>query len=250
MDQDSESRALVISYLNLRKMVGGLAFLLPIVLAVGYSWCCSDPLPGSISAYYGTHMRDIFVGTLCVIALFLFAYRGYDGKDNVYGDLGALFALGVAFFPSPDPRLFIKVIHYISAVAFLLILAYYARYLFTKGKEPLSCKKKRRNKIYRRSAVVIFASVVLIIIYKGVGWVAKPEGGAGEGNWIWAAIEAIERIKPVFVLETVALWAFGIAWLIKGEAIEFLNDGDEGEDANEKSSQTAENPDVEEEEKE
>lgn len=29
----------------------------------------------------------------------------------------------------------------------------------------------------------------------------------------------LEPIRPVFVFETIALWAFGTAWLVKGELV-------------------------------
>ena len=36
----------------------------------------------SISSYYHSVMRDIFVGSLCAVGTFLISYRGYDKRDN------------------------------------------------------------------------------------------------------------------------------------------------------------------------
>ena len=43
---------------------------------------------------------------------------------------------------------------------------------------------------------------------------------------------AVARLKPIFWLETLALWAFGVSWFIKGQTlwkdIEAWNDGRAG----------------------
>lgn len=91
----------LISYLTLRKAVGILGIIFPIVLIVGSVICCGcSEVQSSISAYYHTGMRNLFVGLLCAIGLFLFAYRGYDSADAITGNIACLFALGVAFFPT------------------------------------------------------------------------------------------------------------------------------------------------------
>src|SRR5689334_5098109 len=74
---------LLISYLTLRKIVGLLGVFLPAVLAVGNmlmrgGWYMQP----SISDYYYTEMRDVFVGMLCAVALFLLSYKGYDSRDR------------------------------------------------------------------------------------------------------------------------------------------------------------------------
>jgi hypothetical protein len=71
----------------------------------------------SISDYYSLRTRDAFVGVLFVVAWFLFAYRGYERKDDLAGDLACLFALGVALFPNSGED-WEKVIHFSSAAAF------------------------------------------------------------------------------------------------------------------------------------
>lgn len=41
-----------------------------------------------------TGMRDVFVGALCAIAVFLRSYRGYDRRDHIAGNLACVFAAG------------------------------------------------------------------------------------------------------------------------------------------------------------
>src|SRR4030088_235470 len=91
--------ALVISYLGLRKAVGIIGIALPFVLAFGKILLEGPGILNSVSAYYHTGMRDVFVGSLCAIAIFLMSYHGYERKDDIAGDVACIFALGVALLP-------------------------------------------------------------------------------------------------------------------------------------------------------
>ncbi len=211
----------VVSYLVLRRAVGIIGVSLPIVLLAGSMliFDCSE-IQGSISKYYHTVMRNVFVGSLCAVALFLWAYKGYkrDDKDNKYmlqdnpaGNLAALFALGVAFFPTfigPDdltscieceyPKKITGYLHLFWALSFFLMLAYFSIILFTKG------KNKNENRLYRICGFTILICLLLIVIYLYLLKDNYPN---------------LQRIKPVFWLEAFALWAFGISWLRKGKLL-------------------------------
>src|SRR5215469_3782722 len=92
----------VLTYLALRKAVGFVALGLPFVLAMVWA-IISHRLESSISGYYYTDMRNVFVGSLCAISMFMLCCRGYDKNDEIAGYLSAVCALGVAFFPcSPN----------------------------------------------------------------------------------------------------------------------------------------------------
>src|SRR4030042_3165209 len=89
----------VISYITLRKTVGILAILFPVIIIVGsviFGKC--DEILANLSTYYHTQMRNLYVGILCAIALFLFAYKGYDRRDAIAGNIACILALLVAFF--------------------------------------------------------------------------------------------------------------------------------------------------------
>ncbi len=61
-ENDDRPRVLA-SYLTLRRMVGILGVLLPVLLAVGcFALGSCTELRDSISDYYDTRMRDVFVG--------------------------------------------------------------------------------------------------------------------------------------------------------------------------------------------
>ena len=204
--------SLVLSYLGLRKAIGILGIALPFVLAFGAMLLEGPGIQESISYYYYTKMRNIFVGTLCAIAVFLLSYRGYERKDDVAGDMACAFALGVAFFPttphgnpSSTQRL-LGGIHLASAAAFFLTLSYFSSILFTKTDptRPPTCRKLQRNRVYRACGLIMLGAIGLIALHA-----LLPPG-------ITAALDTLD---PVFWLEAVAVIAFGVSWLTKGEAI-------------------------------
>jgi formate hydrogenlyase subunit 4 len=85
----------------MRRMIGIFGMSLPI-MAVFWTIVLSDctTLLDSISAYYHTDMRNVFVGILCAVSFFLFAYHGYNNLDFITFKLAAIFSLGIAFFPT------------------------------------------------------------------------------------------------------------------------------------------------------
>ena len=214
----------VISFLTLRKAIGILGIALPIIIVIGSTTCggCEE-IQSSISRYYHTNMRDVFVGILCATALFLFAYNGYDYRDAIAGNIACIFALGVAFFPTsvcepfpscipgPIDNNVINTIHFISATGFFLALSYFSLFLFTIKDENPTKMKLKRNKIYRVCGFVMLGCIVLIAAYS----ICSKCGFC----------TSIAKINPIFWLETIALWAFGFSWITKGKTI--LQDKDE-----------------------
>ncbi|MDH5719690.1 MAG: DUF998 domain-containing protein [Spirochaetia bacterium] len=205
-----EEKTLIISYLTLRKIIGLLAVSLPLILSLGALIIEKKGIQSSISAYYFTSMGDIFIGILFAIGFFLFSYKGYKkGKelisDDMAGNIAGFLVIGVAVFPTR--QLNTNVIHGICAVSFFLILSYFCIVLFTKtkdGKSPHG-KKKKRNSIYRACGTVMLLCIGLLVVY--IFFLPqKTREFVGEYNLI-------------YWLEAIAILAFGISWLTKGEAI-------------------------------
>jgi len=206
MSNTDTERRLFVSHLTLRRVVGALGVLLPIVLALwGFVLLGRLEIQPSISDYYGLRTRDGFVGILFVVAWFLFAYKGYERRDDIAGDLACLFALGVAALPNSGSR-WEMALHFISATALFLVLSYFSLVLFTKSGGPTTPRKRTRNRIYKSCGVIMLACIALIAIY----------------YW-WLDGTSIAKLKPVFWLESFALWAFGCSWFVKGEML--LRDG-------------------------
>jgi hypothetical protein len=207
-------QSLVLSYLGLRKGIGIIGLALPLVLLFGRIIFESHGILDTISAYYYSVMRDIFVGSLWAIGIFLISYR-YASLDDILGDLAGLFAILVSIFPTTDPdkkptelQMTSGLAHLVFAACFLIILAIFALYLFREenpdGPTP---KKRQRNRVYFICGIAIFACLVLIILVQFLP----------SNSWL-------QSIHPRFWLESLAIWAFGIAWFVKGEGVGPLND--------------------------
>lgn len=199
---------LVLSYLSLRRAVGLIGIALPFVLALGEFLVDDWGLRGSVSSYYYSSMGDVFVGSLCAIAVFLMSYRGYERRDDFAGNLACIFALGVALFPTtPEAGAtarqdMIGALHLFFAAGLLLTLAYFSLALFRLTSANPTPQKLQRNKVYTACGYTILACVALCAVVK-----LMP------GNAL------LLKFSPVFWFEAVAVVAFGVSWLTKGEAI-------------------------------
>ena len=215
----------LISYQTLRKAVGWLGVLLPFsMLAGNYFLKGCTCIQDTISNYVYTVTGSLFIGILCADALFLIVYKGYDKRDALWTNAAGILALGIAFLPtnddSADSCAIIhlpysttrNMVHYTCAASFFLSLAYISLFLFTKSTGVKTKQKIKRNRVYRVCGVTIIIAIALIALY----------------GLIHQAGSRLSRIKPIFWLETIALLAFGISWLVKGGLV--LEDEDNSSD--------------------
>lgn len=199
--------SLIISYLTLRKLIGILGVALAAFCIIGGILFGTRNIEASISAYYMTNMRDLFVAVLAIAGAFLMTYKGYDTLDNVLSTIAGAAAMGVAFFPmayvAPGnifniPMPVINGMHYASAAIFFIVLSFISFFQFTKGSSDTK-NKARRNLIYRTCGIAMFSSILIVFIEK----VTPMYGGS----------------YFVLIMEAIMLAAFGISWFVKGEAI-------------------------------
>src|SRR4051794_29195471 len=213
-DLPQSTRTLVISYLGVRRAIGAVGLLLPILLGpVGWLVFGID-IQDNMSRYYHTALRDVFVGAMCTIGIFLFCYRGYDWIESWSANFGCLSALGIALFPldaGSDPlrqRSIVGYVHTVSGGTFFLTLAFYSLYHFPSSraeKHEFAPHEAERNFIYRTSGIVILLSMMAMGAYLFL----LPEG--------WRRL--FNDYNFLFWMEWVAVWAFAAAWLTKGRAI-------------------------------
>ncbi|SDD65400.1 DUF998 domain-containing protein [Actinokineospora iranica] len=202
---ESPQDTLVHSYLFLRRAIGLVGLALPVVLIVGKELVQGGGLLNSISGYYYSDMRDVYVGSLCAIGVFLLSYRGYDWLDDVAANVAGVAAIGVALFPTTpagDPSAADKAIgvaHIVFAAVFFLTLAYFCLVLFRKSDKARPTRRKvQRNQVYLVAGLVILVCLAGIVV---------------AGRFL------DDSLHPVLWLESGATLAFGFAWLTKGEAI-------------------------------
>src|SRR5688572_17238198 len=224
-EQENE---LVVSYTTLRNLIGFGGMLLPFVLMFLTKEANNVFVEPSISDYYYTKNGDILVVLLSVLGVFLFTYNGYNWKEKALTTVAALCALGVAFSPTGSRAAEIDpnsvhtainfgglLIHFLFAGVFFVALAIVTLKYFPKSDDPATKKhdgkktaKEKRNVIYRICGWIMIGSVALLLIY-----------------FLLLELDAFQTNFPVvFVLEAIAVEAFGIAWITKGETL--LPDGE------------------------
>jgi hypothetical protein len=207
---DPQNASLLIPYLTLRRAIGAVGISLPFALAFGKLFLQGPGLEDTVSGYYYTVMRDVFVGSLCAIGVFLLSYRGYDARDSAAANVAFVSAVGVALFPTasgpapPPHEALISKVHHGFAACLFLTLAYFSLVLFRKTNDPLGPRgrKRMRNAVYAVSGWTILACMALIV----VAFQLPPAS-------------PLLALDPVFWLESAAIIAFGFSWITKGEAI-------------------------------
>jgi hypothetical protein len=216
--RQSAQSPLVMSYLAQRLFIGVLAMLLPVVV-VTVTWLMGDGVQRWISGYYYTPMRDIFVGTLWALGVFLLSYHGYDLADRLITDLAGLCAICISLFPAaPGPQAtphqaLIGWFHLGFALTGFVLLAVMSLRFASREPTPAGLRLWPRIKYafgftgpgtssappwelltYRIAGLVIFTCVLLCFAL------------------------STERYS-LLILEWILLWAFGIAWFVKGRKI-------------------------------
>jgi hypothetical protein len=197
-----------------RRLIGCLGMLLPVLLYLFAGARHSDgfdpdwQLLGSISAYYYTGAVGIFTGVLFALSLFLMTYRGYEGyvADRVVGAVAGCAALGVALVPTAPPGKVPRLpwwnesfmhTHYAAAVALFSCFALFSLWLFRKTSAPTGAMRSAEKR--RRDAIYVACGVAMVV---GMLWAGSSY--FTHGSILWA--------------ETLAIEAFAVSWLVKGEA--------------------------------
>lgn len=213
----------IFTYRRIRRAIGYLGIALPVLL-VGLSLIpfFKTELQPSISDYYYTNLRDIFSGTLAAVGLFMISYKGHDNpsilkNDQLLTNIAGIMAVGVALIPVtsefepqkiytfiPYNYYWLGWLHYIFAALLFGIFALLAINVFTIGQkktEDIPQSFINENNIYR-----FCGSAILVLIF------------------LIPVSEELELFEySTLILESLALFFFGSAWLIKGRAL-----GDEG----------------------
>lgn len=213
---------------RLRKAIGLIGFLLPTMLLIGVLFP-SVTMQTSISHFFFTPMREVFVIALSGVGVFLIAYHGHAPEPGEWlTDFNVSTTAGVtALIVATVPTLcdvascYVPLtlfdgwignetlqgaLHFGAAGVFLSALATMCIWLFTKTDDPTPPEdKRRRNRLYRICGWIIFAMVALLFVFK---MIFRPVGTAWD-----------QAFNFTFWAEAVAVWAFGIAWLVKGEAL-------------------------------
>jgi hypothetical protein len=209
--------------------VGGIGISLPVLL-IFFNWIAGAKVivPSSMSGSYYTSTRNLFVGSLCALGIFLIGYRHTERQDLCTSFAGVC-ALAVAFAPTaPSPpkteSAWVNYLHHGAAGALIATLGLFCWVVFAqivKQDEPQlsapdgggtwmrrvgswagsawsSLGQGWRNTLYLICGFLAFAAGILAV-YTGV-WPASWSTG-------WPSL---------YLFEAVAVFAFGAAWISAG----------------------------------
>lgn len=213
LENHPHAHSVVMSYLGIRRSLGLMAFLLPLVLGPFGLLVLGIEIQENMSSYYHTALRDVFVGAMCAMGIFLFCYHGYDSSENWSGNLACLSAVGVALFPldpHSDPlrqSTIVGYIHTLSGGIFFTTLAVFSLYHFPRGHFGLRLitRDEQRDGIYWVTGLTIVGCMLLM----GIHLFLLPD----------TLKSLFNKFNFIFWMEWIAVWAFSAAWLVKGQAL-------------------------------
>lgn len=203
------------TYINLRVGIAIMGFAFPIILWIGGRMFAGDQLQASMSDYYHTRMRDVFVGILIAIGSFLYLYRGFSKGENIALNLAGIFAAGVALLPnaafdSTVERMDIfsltpiaphtHHLHVVCAVSFFLSIAYV-------------CMFRAKDSLRLIDDDTVAARYRRIYTFFGILMVVAPAIVAGLAYFHQQILE--NKTNVVFFVEAGAVWVFSAYWLVK-----------------------------------
>ena len=212
---DSREVPYVRSYLMMRLAVGALGVGLPLFLVLfdGALLGGHPVLRNSLSAYYYSGAREVFVGTLGAMGVFLITYKLAEvNLDNTLSWVAGATVIVVALSPTERSDSVVGLtllqsqfgessvgrIHIIAAALFFLSLAGISFcYGLREGKRP---RGNRFSPRFWRNYHWICAGIIGLAL---VWCVATRKLHFGPSRSLWFG-------------EVVALGAFGVSWLGKG----------------------------------
>lgn len=227
------ARPYVKSYLVTRTVVGIVGIGLPVLLIIAEAFIGgSVEMRGSLSAYYHTSARDVFVGGLCMVGVLLVTYL--SGSPRTWGfrlSLVAGFAvLLVAFVPtsrlgqpagdctdSPAPAGCAPVqqwlgetlatrIHFACALIFIVSLALIS---FSFARERGYRESPAMTTFQYACGVLIILTVLTVVVCEVFDVSGIDVPGVG-------------LLTPLYLGEVVSVLLFGAAWLTKGWSLRVM----------------------------
>ena len=207
------------SYMELRQLIGWIGFVMPFFVRV-VDWIAEQtPARASISAYYYTGMRDVFVSTLVLVGVLLTSYRGVRKSDHWVAIACGVAAIGIALFPM-DPTWAPQILerhpkiateecyvnhgllcYHFYFVATFFALSFYLVFFRFKANTPKhpalpTRQKERRNEVYKYCGIAMLGAMA----------------------WIGYLFLTGDK-EPIYWPEAIAVLAFAAAWLVKGQGL-------------------------------
>ena len=176
------------TYFVMRLLLIIVALAFPLAL-LGFGEARGIPFPNSMSAYYHTANRDIFVGCLAATGAMLMVYRAHGGGENWLLNLAGVFAILVAGYPSGHGW---QSIHGYSAISFFICITLVAWFCSSNTLRYLTQLDPAKAKKFRWAYQLV-----------GLGMIVSP------------VVAMSQPGHEVFWVEFGGIYAFAIYWAIK-----------------------------------
>ncbi|MBE2255037.1 MAG: hypothetical protein IAE65_02470 [Ignavibacteria bacterium] len=240
----SDHHEFVVSFMNIRRMIGILGIALPIVcLIINYAFLAGGVLKNSyfvhtqwsdeyqpsiafkpsISDYYYTPASVLFTGTLITISIFLFCF--HEKKDNTKNDkfpfitdnlmtnIAAVSLLFVALFPtSPKNKISDNIYNFTSSDIIGSIHLFFACIFFISV--SILCivnfRRTGNSKHFGKTKsdkVYLFCGIGMLFTL--LAMIVYKVLNMNKSS--------VVQDDTIFVLESIMLILFGTAWLTKGK---------------------------------
>jgi hypothetical protein len=220
-DADDKAFRYLRSLSRMRRLIGLLGIALPILL-ITIDWRAfhEHPVPrSSLSAYYYSGMREVFVATLAATGIFLITYRVAESNlNNIFTSLAGGCAVLISLFPTSPPSAntpltalqdffsekAVTRVHFISSGFFIGLLGVMSLFF---GIQEGNDRKGRAGASFLRWYHWICTLAI-----------------AGVGVWIFISKFVLDKPPHRYLLygEVVSAAAFGASWLMKGFEIDKL----------------------------
>lgn len=214
------------TYFFLRFGMGCIAVALPLVLWLVGTYVIGIPPQTSMSAYYHTEMRDVFVGSLFAVGFALFIYKGFSRSEDWALNLAGLLAIGVAYFPMDSTKvldcyrpcerpclaysdvldrtldvLVSSGLHGPFAILFFIAISYVCGFCSKRTLHLIPSFAMRRSYLwaYRILGVAMVAVPVAVAVLLRL----SPNAGSACAD------------RTVFWMEATGVWVFSVFWLLK-----------------------------------
>ena len=181
---ENTRREVIKSYYRVRQALGYLGFSLPFLLILS-GLVANANLEPSLSDFFHTVSRDIFVGVLFSIGTFLVIYEGYEREpgesftDNWLATVAGIAVFGVALFPNESPSGQVAAVtqqlvgvqispifHYSSCFVFFYCMGHFCMFRFSKTRD------QRRRRFYRASRLCEMAEDGEILLQHSLAAIA------------------------------------------------------------------------------
>ncbi len=200
------------TYFSTRIGIAIIGILFPVILwLVGLR--LGIELQGSISAYYHTPMRDVFVGSLFAIGISLYLYKGYSTVEDFVLNGAGICAVCIALLPTSCPAELAElecdtftspVLHGVFAILFFILIAGI-------------CLAEALGKLPRSNSSLFFT---IVYWFLGFAMIVLP-------LLVWRIYSNTDIL--IFKIELAAVWVFSFYWIFKSIEI-YLSRNEAGQD--------------------